>query len=92
MKTYFWEVGDLLFLSQVDHNDPSKPSHRLTNGPEPLKPIESRQKTFNGDGFAPNSKIGQGGVNPIQGFMEKLMHSVPSVKNVLGVLEWSYVS
>ena len=27
--------------SQVDHNDPSKPSHRLTNGPEPLKTIES---------------------------------------------------
>ena len=25
----------------VDHNDPSKPSHRLTNGPEPSKSIES---------------------------------------------------
>ena len=25
----------------VDHNDPSKPSHRLTNGPEPSKTIES---------------------------------------------------
>ena len=26
---------------QLDHNDPSKPSHRLTNGLEPLKNIES---------------------------------------------------
>ena len=26
---------------EVDHNDPSKPSHRLTNGPEPSKTIES---------------------------------------------------
>ena len=25
----------------VDHNDPSKPSHRLTNGPKPSKTIES---------------------------------------------------
>ena len=25
----------------VYHNDPSKPSHRLTNGPEPSKTIES---------------------------------------------------
>ena len=25
----------------LDHNDPSKPSHRLTNGPEPSKTIES---------------------------------------------------
>ena len=25
----------------VDYNDPSKPSHRLTNGPEPSKTIES---------------------------------------------------
>ena len=25
----------------VDNNDPSKPSHRLTNGPEPSKTIES---------------------------------------------------
>ena len=25
----------------LDHNDTSKPSHRLTNGPEPLKTIES---------------------------------------------------
>ena len=25
----------------IDHNDPSKPSHRLTNGPEPSKTIES---------------------------------------------------
>ena len=28
-------------LCHVDHNDPSKPSHRLTNGPEPSKTIES---------------------------------------------------
>ena len=28
-------------LTQLDHNDPSKPSHRLTNGPEPTKTIES---------------------------------------------------
>ena len=25
----------------IDHNDPSKPSHRLTNGPEPSKTMES---------------------------------------------------
>ena len=25
----------------IDHDDPSKPSHRLTNGPEPSKTIES---------------------------------------------------
>ena len=25
----------------LDHNDPSKPSHRLTNGREPSKTIES---------------------------------------------------
>ena len=30
-----WQYGIL------DHNDPSKPSHRLTNGPEPWKTIES---------------------------------------------------
>ena len=30
-------------------------------------------------------------LNPIQGFMENHMHSRPSVKHVLGVLEWSYV-
>ena len=29
------------YHAQVDHNDPSKPSHRLTNGPEPSKTIES---------------------------------------------------
>ena len=28
-------------LTVVDHDDPSKPSHRLTNGPEPSKTIES---------------------------------------------------
>ena len=25
----------------IDHSDPSKPSHRLTNGPKPSKTIES---------------------------------------------------
>ena len=25
----------------LDHNDPLKPTHRLTNGPEPSKTIES---------------------------------------------------
>ena len=30
-------------------------------------------------------------LNPIQGFMENHMHSRPSVKHVLGVLELSYV-
>ena len=29
------------YLLDVDHNDPSNPSHHLTNGPEPLKTIES---------------------------------------------------
>ena len=28
-------------LCVLDHNDPSKPLHRLTNGPEPSKTIES---------------------------------------------------
>ena len=28
-------------LRLIDHNDPSKPSHRSTNGPEPSKTIES---------------------------------------------------
>ena len=27
--------------SKLDHSDPSKPSHRLTNGPKPSKTIES---------------------------------------------------
>ena len=35
-----WPVG-LVGLWVLDHNDPSKPSHRLTNGPEPSKTIES---------------------------------------------------
>ena len=30
----FWQPG-------IDHNDPSKPSHRLTNGLKPSKTIES---------------------------------------------------
>ena len=45
------------FTPAVDHNDPSKPSHRLTNGPEPLKTIESdgskiknHWKTIGGNG------------------------------------------
>ena len=43
--------------SILDHNDPSKPSHRLTNGPEPSKTIESdgrkiknHRKTIDGNG------------------------------------------
>ena len=45
-----WDASQVLnlFSSQhifslqcLDHNDPSKPSHRLTNGPEPSKTIES---------------------------------------------------
>ena len=28
-------------LFALDHDDPSKPSHRSTNGPEPSKAIES---------------------------------------------------
>ena len=43
--------------SKIDHNDPSKPSHRLTNGPEPSKTIESdgsksknHRKTIDGNG------------------------------------------
>ena len=38
----------------VDHNDPSKPSHRLTNGPEPSKTIvatsKNHRKTIDGNG------------------------------------------
>ena len=34
-------VSDMYASPVVDHNDPSKPSHRLTNGPEPSKTIES---------------------------------------------------
>ena len=41
----------------LDQNDPSKPSHRLTNGPEPSKTIESdgrkiknHRKTIDGNG------------------------------------------
>ena len=29
------------YMLLLDHNNPSKPSHRLTNGPEPMKTIES---------------------------------------------------
>ena len=41
----------------LDHNDPSKPSHRLTNGPEPSKPLKAmvatsknHRKTIDGNG------------------------------------------
>ena len=41
----------------LDQNDPSKPSHRLTNGPEPSKTIENdgrkiknHRKTIDGNG------------------------------------------
>ena len=58
-----------MFHRKLDHNDPSKPSHRLTNGPEPLKVMvatsknhrktidgngQTAQKTFNGDGLLKN--------------------------------------
>ena len=51
-------VGALsLVVGALDHNDPSKPSHCLTNGPEPLKTIESdgsniknHRKTIDGNG------------------------------------------
>ena len=39
LSSLLWVV--LNAISQLDHNDPSKPSHRLTNGPEPSKTIES---------------------------------------------------
>ena len=55
--------GHIMFLwglfsgSVLDHNDPSKPSHRLTNGPKPSKTIESdgsniknHRKTIDGNG------------------------------------------
>ena len=40
---YFGISGTLggAHCAPLDHNDPSKPSHRLTNGPEPSKTIES---------------------------------------------------
>ena len=34
-------LGNPQVLPKLDHNDPSKPLHRLTNGPEPSKSIES---------------------------------------------------
>ena len=56
--------------STTIHNDPAKPSHRLTNGPKPLKAMVARSKTigkktidgngqtvketFNGDGLLKN--------------------------------------
>ena len=44
-KTYTGHACVVTFFAlgpiTVDHNDPSKPSHRLTNGPEPSKTIES---------------------------------------------------
>ena len=56
----FWiRIGAVLGLAglNLDHDDPSKPSHRLTNGPEPSKTIESdgrkiknHRKTIDGNG------------------------------------------
>ena len=44
-------------VPDLDHDDPSKPSHRSTNGPEPSKTIESdgrkikkHRKTIDGNG------------------------------------------
>ena len=44
-------------IATLDHDDPSKPSHRSTNGPEPSKTIESdgrkmknHRKTIDGNG------------------------------------------
>ena len=40
----FWEDDDQDWgcaMRMLDHDDPSKPSHRLTNGPKPSKTIES---------------------------------------------------
>ena len=53
-----WKLNNLYHSSTgLDHNDPSKPSHRLTNGPEPSKTIESdgskiknHWKTIGGNG------------------------------------------
>ena len=39
-----WDMSqnsDCHLCAKLDHNDPSKPSHRLTNGTEPSKTIES---------------------------------------------------
>ena len=42
-RSLYWTPADkwLTGVIGVDHNDPLKPSHRLTNGPEPSKTIES---------------------------------------------------
>ena len=55
--TVFNDLADIIFQLYVDHNDPSKPSHRLTNGPKPSKTIESdgsniknHRKTIDGNG------------------------------------------
>ena len=51
------EIARMASLGLLDHNDPSKPSHRLTNGREPSKTIESdgsniknHRKTIDGNG------------------------------------------
>ena len=48
---------DFLLVYILDHDDPSKPSHRLTNGPKPSKTIENNgrklknhRKTIDGNG------------------------------------------
>ena len=33
-------------IYELDHDDPSKPLHRLTNGPEPLKAMVEKSKTI----------------------------------------------
>ena len=58
MSTCAWiNVKPFHLTSGIDHNDPSKPSHRLTNGLEPSKTIESdgsniknHRKTIDGNG------------------------------------------
>ena len=53
----------------LDHNDPSKPSHRLTNGPEPSITIESdgsniknHRKTIDGNGQTPQKTFNGDGL------------------------------
>ena len=40
-KHFFIKMHHSDSISSLDHSDPSKPSHRLTNGPKPSKTIES---------------------------------------------------
>ena len=53
----FSELNRVESQGDIDHDDPSKPSHHLTNGPEPSKTIESdgrkiknHRKTIDGNG------------------------------------------